>query len=262
MTQAIPRRLRWALAAIGMLAIPHAVSAHDVWLTLSGDPANRRVLINYGHPNDRPPSAADKVLDLVAVGSNGNISLLAGLAPALVNGIYVVESRPFTDDGHVLLGARYDNGFWIKTAEGLYRNATRRLAPGATDSLWSSKFAKALTGPQAPWQMVLGHDLEIVPLSDPAAVKPGQDLRLRVLFQGKPLAGAEVERGDGTTPVAEKDIPRFPTDAEGVASVPITNSGPHLLVIDHTVKPSATPDQADSDLFTATLWFNVAGTTN
>jgi len=45
----------------------------------------------------------------------------------------------------------------------------------------------------------------------------GQTLRVKVLFQGKPLSGADVERGDGTTVVAEKDIPRFATDADGIA---------------------------------------------
>jgi nickel transport protein len=70
------------------------------------------------------------------------------------------------------------------------------------------------------------------------------------------------ERGDGTTPVAEKHIPRLTTDAEGIAAIPIVKAGPHLLVIDHTVKPSANPDQANSDLFTATLWFNIARATN
>ncbi|WP_163363670.1 DUF4198 domain-containing protein, partial [Enterobacter cloacae] len=79
---------------------------------------------------------------------------------------------------------------------------------------------------------------------------------LKVLFHGKPLAGAEVERGDGVTAVAEKDIPRFSTDADGVAAVPLVKAGPHLLVIDHKVTPSASPDQANADLYNATLWFN------
>lgn len=124
--------------------------------------------------------------------------------------------------------------------------------------MWSGKFAKALTGPDAPWQKALGHDLEIIPLSDPGKTKPGQTLHLTVLFRGKPLSGAEVERGDGVTAVPEKDIPRFVTDAEGIASVPIVRAGPHLLVIDHRVSPSTTPDQANADLFNATLWFSVA----
>ena len=132
------------------------------------------------------------------------------------------------DSGNLLLAARYDNGFWIKMADGLYRNATRRLVPDAADSMWSGKFAKALTGPDALWENVLGHDLEIVPLSDPNKAKPGQTLRLRVLFHGKPLPGAGVERGDGVTAVAEKDTPRFATDADGIASVPVVKAGPHF----------------------------------
>jgi nickel transport protein len=233
--------------------------AHDVWLTLAGDAAHRRALVNYGHPDDRPPAFADKVVDLVAITANGSVSLLKGIEQVDRNGVPVAQTKPFVDDGHALLAARYDNGFWIKTADGLYRNATRRLAPDAADSMWSVKFAKAVTGPDAPWQKELGQLLEIVPLSDPGKVKPGETLRLKVLFQGKPLAGAEVERGDGSTVVAEKDIPRFKTDADGIASVPLSKAGPYLLVIDHKVTPSATPDQANADLFNATLWFLVGG---
>jgi nickel transport protein len=246
------------LATAAILVTTGIASAHDVWLTLSGEAASRRVIVNYGHPDDRPPTMPDKILDLVAIAPDGVSSLLSGLAPAQDHGAPVVESRPFADSGNLMLAARYDNGFWIKTTDGHYRNATRRLVPDAAESLWSSKFAKALTGPDAPWQKILGHDLEMVPLSDPDKVKPGEILRLKVLFQGKPLSGVDVERGDGVTAVPEKDIPRFVTNAEGIAAIPIVKAGPHLLVIDHRVAPSATPDQANVDLFNATLWFSTA----
>lgn len=259
MKTARTRTFLWTLAAFSAASICNAASAHDVWLTFAGDAAFRRVIVNYGHPGDRPPSVADKILDLIAVKADGRTSLLAGVAPAQENGVYIVTSRPFEDSGHILTATRYDNGFWIRTADGAYRNVTRRLVPDAADSLWSSKFAKAITGPGSPWQTVLGHDLELVPLADPGAVTPGQSLKLQVLFLGKPLAGAEVERGDGVTVVPEKDIPRFTTDAEGIASIPIVKSGPLLLVIDHKVTPSKTADQANSDLYTATLWFTVTG---
>lgn len=94
------------------------------------------------------------------------------------------------------------------------------------EALWSSKFAKAITGPGSPWETVVGHDIEIVPLTDPAGVKPGESLKVRVMFHGKPHSGGEVERGDGTTVVVEKDIPRFTTDADGVVTIPIVKSGP------------------------------------
>ena len=247
-----------AMAIMVLLGSSLAASAHDVWLTIAGEPAARRAIVNYGHPDDRPPALADKVVDLLMVTASAQKSLREGIGSATVSGLSVAQSKPFVDDGHALLAARYDNGFWTKTSEGTYRNAARGFVSDAVDSMWSVKFAKALTGPDAPWQNALGHDLEIVPLSDPDRTKPGQTLQVKVLFRGKPLAGAEVERGDGVTAVPEKDIPRFKTDGEGVASVPIVSAGAHLLVIDHKVTPSATPDQANFDMFNATLWFSTA----
>ncbi|MET4481196.1 DUF4198 domain-containing protein [Bradyrhizobium sp. F1.13.3] len=231
--------------------------AHDVWLTLSGPASARRVVVNYGHPDDRPPAFADKVVDIFAITQSGRSSLLDGLAAASENGFQIARTKPFLDDGHTLLAARYDNGFWIKTTGGVFRNATRRLVPDAVESVWSAKFAKAITGADAPWPELLGHDLELVPLSDPAKVQPGEALKIKVLFRGKPLSDAEVERSDGKTPVAEKDIPTFKTDADGIVTIPIAKPGPHLLVIDHRAAPSVTPDQATADLYNATLWFGV-----
>jgi uncharacterized GH25 family protein len=251
-------KIIFACAAIGFAASASDASAHDIWLTLDGDAGTRRAVINYGHPHDRPPAFAEKVVDLLEIKSGEKASLLDGMKPAVVDGTFVVETKPFADDGHVLLATRYDNGYWVKTKDGVYLNATKRLVPDAAEGLWSSKFAKAITGPGAPWQTILGHDLELVPLSDPAEVVPGQSLKLRVLFHGKPLAGGQIERGDGVSAVPEKDIPRFTTDADGIATVPIVQSGAHLLVIDYTVTPSAVPEQANEDLYTATLWFKVA----
>ncbi|MEA2966579.1 MAG: hypothetical protein QOI46_6677, partial [Alphaproteobacteria bacterium] len=61
--------------------------------------------------------------------------------------------------------------------------------------------------------------------------------------------------GDGLTPVKEDELPRFKTDADGVATIPLPKAGPVLLAIDHRVAPSETPDLAAADLYNATLWF-------
>lgn len=242
--------------AAGVLLAATAASAHDIWITIDGPARARRAVINYGHPHDRPPTVADKIIDIFAITGSGEQSLLKGLTTRQDGQWFVVETRPFADDGHTLLAVRYDNGYWTRTADG-YRNATNREIPDASETLWSMKFGKALTGRDAPWNKVLGHELEIVPLSDPLAVKPGQTLRLRVLFRGKRLAQAKIERGDGLTVVPEADIPRFATDSNGVAEVPIVKAGPMQLVIDHEVAPSATPGLARKDLFNATLWYVV-----
>jgi len=235
--------------------------AHDLWLSFKDEADGRRVVANYGHPDDRPSTIAEKIVDLVVIDSSGSRSILAGAKPVIENGIGVVTSAPLTGNVPVLAAARYDNGFWITTKDGHSRNVTRRLASEVKEGLWSGKFAKAVSGAGAPWGSVLGHELEIAPLSDPALARPGTALKVRVIFRGKALAGCDVERGDGRTVVAEKDIPRFTTDADGVASIPIVKSGPQLLVVDHRVRPSATPDQADVDLFNGTFWFMASGKT-
>ena len=142
-----------------------------------------------------------------------------------------------------------------RSADELDRNATRRFVPGGTDSLWSGKFAKAITGPDASPQGVLGHELEIVPLADPIKVKPEYRSGSKCCVRSKPLPGAEVERGDGVMAMPEKDIPAVYNRRRWRCHDPDRANGQHLIVIDHKVTPSATPDQAGTDMFVATLWF-------
>ena len=214
-------------------------------------------MVNYGHRYDRPPTAADKIVDFVAITSAGKTSLLDGISATQVGGASVVVSQPFADERPTLLAVPYDNGYWVKITDKLLRNASRRLVPDAMDSLWSATSAKALTE-GAPWSTVVGHELELVPLEDPSAIRPGNSLRLRLLFRGSPLAGAQVERGDGVTAIKEAEIPRFSTDRDGITVIPIEKPGPILLAVDHRVVPSGTPGIAAADLFDATLWFLIA----
>lgn len=249
------RFLSLAAIAVCIVAAP-AVEAHDLWLSRTGDGAGARVVVNYGHPGDRPPPLADKVLEIEAITRDGKTSLIGKLAPAVVDDTFVLTA-PDTG-GAELLAARYDNGFWVQTADGSYRNSSKLMYPDARKGMWSVKFAKAITGRDAPWSKVLGHELELVPLSDPAAAAPGQMLRVKVLFRGRPLAGVLVERGDGVTAMAENDIPKFRSDATGIVAIPLVKAGPHLLAIDHEVKPARLRQLADSDLYNATLAFPVA----
>ena len=159
----------------------------------------------------------------------------------------------------MLLTAQYDNGYWVKTESG-YRNTGKREFPEADESLYSTKFAKALVSLEqlAPtaYARVLGHRLELVPQDDPFRVPVGGTLHVLVLFEGKPLEGVGVELGDGVTPQKEADIPRYRTNGEGIAEVPIRKPGLQVIVVDHTA-PSRHPDLAAKEQMAATLSFVV-----
>ena len=236
--------------------------AHDVWITTTQDSEGTlSAQVHHGHPGDRKTPDPDKLFELNALGRDQKtISLLPGITSTLVDGMPVLRAEPISNSserGIVLLAARYDNGYWVKTSTG-YRNTSKRQVAEAADSLYSMKFAKALvqTNSHASdlYRLVVGHRLELVPLNNPFLLKPGEALSIRVYFDGKPLAGSEIECSDGITPMKEQDIPRYRTDQQGIAVIPITRRGSHLFVVDH-VGSSVHPDLASQELYNATLSF-------
>src|SRR5260221_10737510 len=131
--------MRMLLAAVLLFALPAAARAHDIWLSVGAD---GRAIVNYGHPGDRLPPDPEKLADLEILRAGGSTSLLKTLARGAVGAIPVVFTEPVGDGGFIL-AARYDNGYWVETAEG-YRNVSKRVVPTATRSLWSMKLAKTL----------------------------------------------------------------------------------------------------------------------
>lgn len=129
----------------------------------------------------------------------------------------------------------------------------RQLQPGRERY---AKFAKSylVSGqPDLTFQKPLGLTIEIVPLADPASIRPGGQLPIQVLFENKPLANMQIERATGGNEL--KILGR--TDAQGRLSVPIVRAGRHRL---HALlmKPAPASDpQADWMSFWASLTFEV-----
>lgn len=247
------RTLLSALSVSTLLAGP--ACAHDVWLTLSSGAAMPQIHVHYGHPDDLQMPQVDKVVDLSATSTAGTSAIVTRLAPSAAEPVLV--SAAVAGASGAVISARYDNGFWVKAPDGEYRNTTRRFVPGATEAITSVKFAKLIAGPGAPWAAAIGHDLEIVPLTDPMAVKPGGSLQVRVMFHGQPVVGASVMRSDGTTVTAQDKLPSFTSDAAGIATIAIEKSGAEVLSVSRRIKPSAVPTLADADTFSATLAFDL-----
>ncbi|HJT19452.1 MAG TPA: DUF4198 domain-containing protein [Nitrospira sp.] len=232
---------------------------HDVWITTKPDTSGSvQALVHHGHPGDRKTPDLDKLFDLTAYDAGGQAgSLLPGVVSGAHEGVPVLITKSFSETGIVVLAARYDNGYWVNTPYG-HRNTSRLQIPDGADSLSSMKYAKTLlpirSAASNPYRTIVGHRLELVPLDDPFTLKPGASLSVRVYFEGKPLRGASVEWGDGVTPMEEQDIPRFKTDEQGIAVIPLAKTGPQLLVVDHFV-PAAHHKLAARDLHNATLSF-------
>jgi nickel transport protein len=254
---------RFALTA-ALAAISAPALAHDIVLV----PQGQSLVVRYGHPKDWQPMEKRRLIELVALdGAAAPRDLEGEIKP---RGLDFVISRVVHTPGQaVLLAARYDNGLWARLpkvgeAKQVVRNTTRVMLPQAESVTNNLKFAKALMPAAADtetYKRTLGHLLELVPQANPAALKSGEMLPVLVLYQGKPLAGAGIELGNMVDAMAEAQIKRYVTGADGIAQVPLRAKGIQMLGVDHeqlndgTLGAAAKAVGADKFVLVATYTF-------
>ena len=156
-------------------------------------------------------------------GDTSRVSFQAGAAGTYVLG---VSTKP----NAIEMDAKEFNGYLKE--DGLPDELARREKSGelATDAHERyEKHVKAIVQVgdtrSNGYATVLGYPAEIVPLENPSSLAKGGTLRVRVLVDGKPVAGQYVTFGARTANggiVAEQGIR---SGAEGVAAIPVTSPG-------------------------------------
>jgi nickel transport protein len=123
--------------------------------------------------------------------------------------------------------------------------------PNAVISEKTIKYAVHLNGPlSAGLQPLEGQMLQILPVEQTLPALLGQPLKLRVLFQGKPVAGARVL----TDFVNDPDGKPIKTARDGTATIKVRNQGLNVVVaiVDG---PADEPSKVDKIEHLATLSF-------
>jgi uncharacterized GH25 family protein len=268
------RRYAVVTALLGGMVLAPAADAHDFWVQpqqyWSQPDASIPVTLQVGHGAERQRSQI----------RSSRISRFAAFAPDGTS--HDVRSklhlRGASDDGQLRFDApgayvivlETDNGGRSALPahrfndyardEGLtpaldYRERAGKMTADTAESY--RRVSKAIvqsgavdSGSQAHVTTPLGLVLEIVPERSPYA--GGEDLPVRVFFEGQPLAGAlvkliQLEHDDA--PIAERR-----TDSSGHASFPLTRSGNWLLNVVWT-KPAAAPADVDFDTTFSSLTF-------
>ena len=245
--------------------------AHDLWLIPDASPTpGKPVLIRANSGMDFPnsehapdvttykrrvvlPDGTEGTLD--AAGKDEKSGLLR-FTPARP-GVYVaaVETKP-----RVLKMAAVDFNAYL-VSDGLPHVYRLRSKENALDQPAVERYSKSPKvllrvgdGPGDPCR-VLGLPLEIVPLRDPFTRKAGDTLGVRVLFQGKPLADANLgwdHPGDGDPPSGT-----VRTNAKGEALVPVAQAGLMTIRLTHMTRPKVKDYEWES--FWTTLTFRIPG---
>ena len=242
------------LLGIFVAAFARDVAAHDLWLTSAPSGSQLVATIFFGETNRRDLPVVQRIAYVDVVDDKGTVSLRNGtLTEQKANNSLL--TAPFDPPRpNAVLAASYDNGYWLNTPEGS-RNVSRRLIPQGSNTRWVAKFAKTLMG-RGAYTRVLGQELELVALEDPFTLAVGKTLHVRVQLRGKPVTDAKVRILDGITVMDPKDAKAVPTDASGVATVPLDRRGLYVLAVEY-VTPAVTPGLADRDEFNSTLAFTL-----
>lgn len=216
---------RIALAAIA-LASPALAKAHEL-LVLPGKAAQSipvTVLMteDFIKPDRVPPPDAF-TLERIADGQRATVAVTA------------------TDNGlqaDVAPGSAILLGTLIRDRMQAPRAKEGETAPPARMTR-SANYSKSFTGLAADsrnWEKAAGSRLEVMPLSSPAALKVGDRLRVRILFDGAPVATMVQATFDGNGrgwPV------RVQTDATGEAAIPLTHAGRWVIRAKHQLEEPA-----------------------
>lgn len=220
------------LAATAMLSVPVFALAHDLVLIPE---ANGNLTIRFGHPGDWQMADRERLLDLRVTSAGGNASTPSVTAQG--KNLGATGASPAGSAS--MVSARYDNGLWVtvpgEDGKPVYYNTTRAMVPKATSTMSAIKFAKGLYGTTddtGMWKREVGHLIELVPQRNPATVKPGEKLAVLVKYNGKPLRNAGVEVTDSATKTVEGQT-KYPTNAAGIAEVPITHDGLNVVSVDY-----------------------------
>lgn len=137
--------------------------------------------------------------------------------------------------GTFLAVLKPQGGLFSKTPEGYQRGKSRKDLTDVVECKFSDKYAKAVFTVGQPggeaFSRVLGHAAEIVPLQDPGMLKKGEELRVKVLFDGKPARTWVYGTFAGFSAEANTFAYTTYTDVDGVAKIRLIEKGTWLLIV-------------------------------
>ena len=182
------------LLATAVCAVSFSAQAHRVWVQSEPTKAGEilKADIGYGEFPTLGPIAEKRLhffdKGMVLVNTEGKQNLVQK------GENYHYESAKPVKAGSYVLAAEYKPTFWSQNAEG-WKQADMQNTPNATYCERTAMYGKNIVNIGKAAEKndvaeVVGHELEIVPMVNPATIKVGERFKVVVLYQGEPLPNA------------------------------------------------------------------------
>jgi nickel transport protein len=248
------RRALSAATLAVVLKASTAAQAHGIWFAQRG----KQLAMIYGVGAD----------DLDMVKRLPKVKTITGYDAEwkpVVSTLKAVGLVPIVDSEAPItaVAAVLDNGIWSKDKTGEYHQMGRDQMPDAVMSERTIKYAVHLIGLSdrpadfsgsldAKIPVIADHRLQIIPVDGKIPGDMGKPLSIKVLYDGKPVAGVEIN----TDFVNDPDQKRPKTDANGTLTFPVRNQGMNVLAATY-VGPSDQPKIYEKIEYLATLSFKL-----
>ena len=177
------KKVLWSfLFCLASFLTAESLLAHDMWL----QPTDEGFVIAVGHKGKIDPYAPDRVLEIVGYTENG-WRVPAGLA------IKKESCVAIPDEDFCALTGLFDNKYWLKTTDG-WKNQRDKKGLEVLEEGRSYKYTKHISMWCNFLAQPLGQRFEIVPMKDPTNLKEGDNLPIKVYFEGKPAPVASLSK--------------------------------------------------------------------
>jgi nickel transport protein len=234
---------RWS-AVVALFVACAGAHAHGIWFA---ERSGQMALV-YGHGAE----------DLDMIRRHEKVREVAGYdasgAPVPVtlrktDHLLLVDAKPLP----AVITAVLDNGYWSKGPDGKWVNKGRDEVTGAEESGRYVKYAVFMRESlKAPLKPLPGQVLQIVPLKATLPHHKDDSMTVRVLFNGKPVAGAKVTRDYVGDPEAKPLV----TGKDGTVTLRVRNDGLNVITAAYDAPPDDPAKATKTGLF-ASLAFAI-----
>lgn len=238
-----------------------SASAHDMWIApesynlIKGE--NAKATFPYGHvfpAEDKEYTKKETMIDTTIITPKGkNIKLNTWKGE-------VLQSKKLKEEGTYLMVSGNKGGFYTKTTDGKSERKPKNEVSNAAKGTYSKKFTKSVitvgNAGGAAFSRVTGQPLEIVPLDNPALLKNGDQISVKVLLNGKPYETELKATYDTYSKEKNAFAQTIKTDSNGIGIIKLTKNGAWLVRAVNKV-PYSNPEKADEQSYTATLTFSI-----
>jgi len=254
--------LTTALSLMAFFLMAASAQAHMLWLTpdnTSPAPGETVTLtIGFGHHYPQGEmEKAGRLQRVYAVYPDGSEIDCQALSPSTYT--FTPEQK-----GTYWLYAAMKPGFVSNTTQGRSLGNKQTLENVVSCFAFRISAMTPIRCGDGQWRPAKAdaYELEVIPADDPAKIAKGDMIAMKVLFKGKPLAGASVipaaadaEHPQGHDQGHDHGSDAVETDADGIARIKLTSDGPWMFTARHKM-PYPNKELCDTFSYCTSLTFD------